>query len=92
MIGSRNDMKALVPGVALKNRRTVAQPPHILDAPAALLNIETVKMLTGLSRSTIYRMIAVGSFPEPVKVGPKTSRWRAGKINAWLVERSPEPA
>ncbi|MEW5839297.1 MAG: AlpA family phage regulatory protein [Pseudomonadota bacterium] len=43
-----------------------------------------VKALTGLSKSAIYRMIAVGKFPAQVKVGTRASAWRNSDLNAFM--------
>ena len=65
-----------------------------------LLKRREVEEITGLSRSTIYRMVKTGQFPQPVRVGPKAVRWRLSDIIAWLESRplagrptgSPHPA
>ena len=43
--------------------------------------------LTGLSRSTIYDMMAKGDFPLPVKLTKKAVAWPESAIVAWLAER-----
>ena len=52
-----------------------------------LLRRRQVEEITGLSRSSIYRLMADGEFPRPVKVGSAAVRWRASDINAWLKSR-----
>ena len=42
---------------------------------------------TGLSRSTIYEKIKDGTFPKPVKLGPRAGGWFDSEIDAWLEER-----
>jgi prophage regulatory protein len=42
---------------------------------------------TGLSRSTIYAMMAHGEFPRPVKLGKRAVGWRADDVAAWLESR-----
>jgi prophage regulatory protein len=37
-----------------------------------ILRLPEVIRVTGESRSTIYKRIAEGSFPKPVKLGPKS--------------------
>ncbi len=49
--------------------------------------IPSVKTLTGLSRSTIYRQIQAGKFPAPIKLGERASGWRQSAIEAWLDSR-----
>ena len=43
-----------------------------------------VEEITGLSRSTIYRMVKTGQFPQPVRIRPKAVRWRLSDILAWM--------
>jgi prophage regulatory protein len=40
-----------------------------------------------LSRSEIYRRIALGDFPAPVKLGPRASAWHTAEIDAWIAQR-----
>lgn len=46
-----------------------------------------VEKLTGLSRSTIYRMMASGEFPKPVKITGKAVAWPESAIAAWQASR-----
>lgn len=49
-----------------------------------------VEQVTGLSRATLYRLIAEGQFPGPVRLtGGNAVGWRAGDIRAWLESREP---
>lgn len=41
------------------------------DAPRLVARLPVVLKMTGLGRSAIYRWIAVGSFPAPVRLGPR---------------------
>ena len=42
---------------------------------------------TGISRSTIYRLLQNGAFPEPIYIGPRGVRWLESDIKAWLADR-----
>ena len=46
-----------------------------------------VERLTGLSRSTIYEMMANGEFPRPVKIGRRAVAWRESDIAGWQAQR-----
>ena len=48
-----------------------------------LLRREEVETRCGIARTTIYRLMRAGQFPEPVKVGPRAVRWPASEIEAW---------
>lgn len=53
----------------------------------ALERLSAVKARTGLSGSEIYRRIALGDFPAPVKLGPRASAWSTAEIDAWIAQR-----
>ena len=52
-----------------------------------LLRRRQVEEITGMSRSSIYRLMQNGEFPRPVRVGPTAVRWRESEITAWLESR-----
>ena len=64
-------------------RRDFAQPLHVAQMDDALLKMQTVTALTGLSSSSVYRLIAAGEL-KAIKRGTRCTRFRAGDINAWL--------
>lgn len=64
----------------------VHQPLDTTSNPAALLRVTTVEALAGITRSTIYSKVRAGTFPSPIKLGVRCTRWRAGDINQWLIE------
>jgi prophage regulatory protein len=52
-----------------------------------LERLPQVKARTGLSRSEIYRRIALGDFPHPIKLGERASAWLEHEITAWIASR-----
>ena len=52
-----------------------------------LLTRPEVESRCGIARSTIYRLMRAGQFPEPVRVGPRAVRWPEHELDAWLAER-----
>ena len=52
-----------------------------------LLRLREVGRRTGKSRSDIYRCIAAGEFPAPVKLGERASAWVEHEVSAWIAER-----
>ena len=52
-----------------------------------LLRRGEVETRTGLARTTIYRLMRAGQFPEPVQIGPRAVRWPAGEIATWISKR-----
>ena len=49
-----------------------------------LLTMREVEQAVGLSKSANYNRIALGTFPQPVKIGAKSSRWRDSDLQAWV--------
>ncbi len=64
--------------------REFTQPLQALQIADALLKIQTVTAVTGLSESSIRRKVAAGIFPQPVKDGTRCTRWVAGAVSNWL--------
>ena len=58
----------------------------VTESPDRLLRLAEVLTLTALARSSIYRKMRKGSFPEPLKVGVRAVRWRRSDIQAWLAD------
>ena len=52
-----------------------------------LVNRRAVQPAGGLSESTLYRLLRNGYPPEPLKIGPKAGRGRAGEIQAGVDSR-----
>lgn len=49
-----------------------------------ILRRREVERRTGLSRSSIYALVADGSFPEPIKLSKHAVGWIETEINSWL--------
>lgn len=54
------------------------------------MRLREVRRRTGKSRSGIYRGIANGTFPAPVKIGERTSAWVESEVEAWISARISE--
>ncbi|UTV55793.1 helix-turn-helix transcriptional regulator [Burkholderia arboris] len=55
-----------------------------IQTALTILRRRQVEAATGLSRTTIYYRIKEGTFPAPIKLGPRSVGWRAGDIDAFL--------
>lgn len=53
----------------------------------AIFRMSKVIQLTGLSRSSIYRLEALGLFPARIKLSASASGWRSEDIQAWIMAR-----
>jgi prophage regulatory protein len=52
-----------------------------------ILRLPQVRIRVGLSRSSIYAAIAKGSFPEPVRLGPRAVGWLESEVTAWVLQQ-----
>ena len=57
------------------------------EAPRLFARLPTVMQATGLGRSTIYRLVASGTFPAPVHLGPRAVGWRWADLDQWSESR-----
>lgn len=51
--------------------------------PDRLIRLPEVVAMTGLSRSTIYRYMAAGTFPLAVDLGENAVAWWWSEVEAW---------
>lgn len=58
-----------------------------LPPPDRFLRLNTVLDRTGLSRATLYRKIAAGTFPKQIKIAERCCGWRESEVTAW--QRNP---
>ena len=66
-----------------KPRRDPQQSIHAAQLPEALLRAATVVQVTGLSSSTINRRVNAGTFPAPVRLGARCTRWKSAEVAEW---------
>ncbi|PZO11477.1 MAG: transcriptional regulator [Burkholderiales bacterium] len=78
-------MSAVVIGV--RAVRKIARPSADLErsgtalVPAVFLRITSVMQMTGLGRSTIYRLMAQQQFPSPVCLGVRAVAWLRSELD-----------
>ena len=53
----------------------------------SLERLPQVRARTGLSRSEIYRRIAAGDFPKPIRIGERASAWVGHEVSDWIASR-----
>jgi prophage regulatory protein len=57
--------------------------------PQALLRLPAVIQITGLARSTIYKLMAEGQFPGSRKITQRSVAWSSADIAQWIESRAP---
>jgi len=67
------------------------QKPAAVEKPSAdltpFLRMWAVTRMTGLGRSTIYRLVAQDKFPSPVRLANRAIAWRRTDLERWSEAR-----
>jgi len=56
------------------------------NSPGRILRLRAVLEQTGLSRSTLYRKMQLGTFPKQLRISVRCAGWREADVNAWLAD------
>jgi len=67
----------------MPDANTTAREDQGVNAVSDLLRMPAVVGRTGLSRSTIYRLMATQRFPVPVKLAGRAVGWRKTDVDRW---------
>jgi prophage regulatory protein len=62
---------------ALQTSTDSRSPPRLERLPAVIAR-------TGLGRTTIQRLIAAGTFPQPVRLNGRSIAFVASEVDAWI--------
>jgi prophage regulatory protein len=57
-----------------------------MDNAERIIRLKTVLARTGLSRATLYRKIADGTFPRQVPISVHGAGWHESAINRWIAD------
>ena len=55
-----------------------------MPTPDRIIRLKTVVARTGLSRSTLYRKIADGTFPTQLRISIHGAGWHESDIDLWV--------
>lgn len=72
------------------NQRAKMQQNETSTGIANMIEFYRIKDLTRLFKvnaSTIWRWLAAGELPAPLKIAANTTAWRADEINEWIASR-----
>jgi prophage regulatory protein len=67
--------------------QTETKPVAAEVQPAVFVRMAAVKQLTGLGRTTIYRLMAEDKFPSPVRLAKRAMAWRRIDLDQWSAGR-----
>lgn len=65
----------------------VFAPKHRSNTPIRLIKMPEVMHRTANGKAWIYRLIAQGRFPQPVKIGSRSIAFVESEIDAWIEQR-----
>lgn len=60
---------------------------HTSQHGLSVLRRPQVETRTGLSRSSLYALIASGRFPAPIRLTPNTVGWLEHEVERWIAQR-----
>jgi prophage regulatory protein len=72
---------------AMNDKKRLLQPDSRAEPIPPFLRLPVVIELTGLARSTIYRMVAEHTFPAPVRLAKRAVAWRQDDVRRWTLGR-----
>lgn len=61
--------------------------PSQLPATGYVRQAQLVGTILPFSSSTLWRLVRSGKFPQPVKLSPGVTAWKAEDVRAWLDEQ-----
>ena len=70
----------------MRDLKTAAAPDSSSDS-SPFLRMWAVTRMTGLGRSTIYRLVAQDKFPSPVRLANRAIAWRRTDLERWTEGR-----
>jgi prophage regulatory protein len=71
----------------MSQTQTAATAPAADIPQVAFVRMAAVVRMTGLGRSTIYRLISENKFPSPVRLAKRAVAWRRIDLETWSAER-----
>ena len=71
---------------AARQRRDVS------PSPARFIKLPEVEARVAFDGATIYRRVKAGTFPRPVKVGKRASRWLEADVERWVLDQAEQRA
>ena len=69
------------------NLKPLTSRPEAKESMPRILRLPAVLQVTGLARSTVYRMMAERTFPAPVELAKRAVGWRQDDVQQWTNAR-----
>lgn len=59
-------------------------PQHSLPQAGYIRQAQLIPAIFPFSAATLWRKVKAGTFPHPVKLGPRITAWKAEDIRDWI--------
>jgi prophage regulatory protein len=79
------DRGGAVPAFPVSSEKSAAVSRQLL------IGLADLSEQLSVARSTIYRWLSEGKFPQPVRIGDRAVRWRVADVQAWCSAREQRP-
>ena len=56
-----------------------------------LLRLPAVEAMAAMKKSKLYDLVRQGQFPAPVRLGPRSVRWKSTDVEAWIANLTADP-
>jgi prophage regulatory protein len=60
---------------------------HLWSVMSRILKVKQVAEEINVSVPQVYKLVSLGRFPKPIKLGERGSGWLTTEIDAWLQSR-----
>ena len=60
---------------------------HLWSVMSRILKVKQVAEEINVSVPQVYKLVSLGRFPKPIKLGERGSGWLITEIDAWLQSR-----
>ena len=57
---------------------------HLWSVMSRILKVKQVAEEINISVAQVYKLVSLGRFPKPIKLGERGSGWLTTEIDAWL--------
>ena len=55
-----------------------------------VIRLKEVQVRTGLGRSTLYKLLSEGSFPQSITLGARAVGWLSSEVDGWIQSKVEE--
>jgi predicted DNA-binding transcriptional regulator AlpA len=80
---------SLPPTAVVQGAAPPIPSPRLCLPETGFLRQTQVLQFVPISKSTLWRRIEAKTFPQPVKLSPRVTVWRAEDIRRWIAQQAP---